>query len=108
MIFEWYRPHSSTKEIGIIRIHSYIPKVLAAAATGASIAFAPAATASDQTCAIVGLSETECQTPGNVEINDTPPVQYGPPPLYLGDYGITWGFGRDHHGQNHGQNHHHR
>ena len=84
-----------------MRMTSYIPMVLATAATGASIAVATAATASDQTCASVGLSETECQTPGNVQINDSPPVQYLPQTPYLGGYGYFGGFGRYHHGRNH-------
>ena len=74
-----------------MRMNSYIPMVLAAAATGASIAVATAATASDQTCASVGLSETECQTPGNVQINDSPPVQNLPQTPYLGGYRYSAG-----------------
>jgi hypothetical protein len=54
---------------------NYIAPLLAAAAAGVAIAAAPIAAAdTGQSC-----SGTVCQSPGNVEINDSPPpVQYFP------------------------------
>ena len=61
------------------------PLAVVAAAT-AVIAAAPIAaadsTASQQTCTSLGGTQTQCQSPGNVQINDAPPqVNYFP----LGD-----------------------
>ena len=54
-------------------------------ATAAVIATAPAAAADstpNQTCTSLGGTQTQCQSPGNVQINDAPPqVNYFP----LGD-----------------------
>ena len=56
---------------------NYITSLLAVAAAAVAIAAAPAAVAANQ-CSSVGPG-TECQTPGNVQINDSPPpVQYRP------------------------------
>jgi hypothetical protein len=71
----------------------YITPVLAAAAAALAIAAAPtaAAASTDQTqssCNDVGGSETICQSPGNVEINDSPPVNFAPLyPYWEGGYG---------------------
>ena len=55
----------------------------------AAIATSPAAVHPTQsTCTSMGSSKTQCQTPGNVEINDSPPpVHYKPQwnDRYLGD-----------------------
>ena len=58
----------------------------AAAAAAAVIATAPVAAADStvpqQTCTSLGGTQTQCQSPGNVQINDAPPqVNYFP----LGD-----------------------
>jgi hypothetical protein len=56
---------------------NYITPLLAAAAAAVAIAAAPTAAAANQ-CSSVGPG-TECQTPGNVQINDSPPpVQFYP------------------------------
>jgi hypothetical protein len=59
----------------------YIRPLLAAVA-GAVIATAPTAaatTAGPPGCASLGGGATQCQTPGNVQINDAPPpVHYKP------------------------------
>jgi hypothetical protein len=63
--------------------------MLLAAAAGTAIWAAPAALAQsdDQpSCTDVAGSETECQSPGNVEINASPPVEYAPQyPYWEGD-----------------------
>lgn len=46
-------------------------------------------------CASVGRSATQCETPGNAQIDDTRPVQYLPPSPYLGGLGVY------HHGHGH-------
>ncbi|MDT7764875.1 MAG: hypothetical protein QOC63_4295 [Mycobacterium sp.] len=66
---------------------TYITPLLAAAAAAVAIAAAPtAAAANGQTC-----SGNICQSPGNVQINNTPPpVQYYPygnMPFLLGGHG---------------------
>jgi hypothetical protein len=61
----------------------------AAATQPTAIATAPAAVDPTQsTCMSLGGTKTQCQTPGNVEINDSgPPVHYKPQwnDRYLGD-----------------------
>jgi hypothetical protein len=66
---------------------NYIAPLLAAGAAAVAIAAAPtAAAASQQSCSYLGggFQDTQCQTPGNVQINDSlPAVQnsggmYGP------------------------------
>lgn len=69
----------------------YITPLLAATAAVASIAVAPVAlassTTSQQTCAQISGTDTQCQTPGNVQINDSPPVQFTPQyPYWEGDW----------------------
>jgi hypothetical protein len=59
---------------------SYITPLLAAV-TAAVIATAPTsvANAAPPSCTVLGGSATQCQTPGNVQINDAPPpVHYKP------------------------------
>jgi hypothetical protein len=75
----------------------YLTPLLAAAAAvviatptqPTAIAAAPAAVDPTQSiCMSLGSSKTQCQTPGNVEINDSPPpVHYKPQwnDRYLGD-----------------------
>ena len=54
----------------------------AAAANTASARPTTVATAPQQTCTSLGGTQTQCQSPGNVQINDAPPqVNYFP----LGD-----------------------
>jgi len=56
----------------------YLPPMLLAAAAAASIATAPAALA-EQSCTYLSANSSVCQTPGNVQIvNSPPPVQYAP------------------------------
>jgi hypothetical protein len=62
---------------------NYIAPLLAAGAATAAIAAAPIAAAAppapgntsqvQQSCAAVGGTQTECQSPGNVQVNDAPP-----------------------------------
>ena len=55
-----------------------LPPMLLAVAAAASIATAPVALA-EQSCTYVSANSTVCQTPGNVQIvNSPPPVQYAP------------------------------
>jgi hypothetical protein len=68
-----------------IRLKFFTP-MLAAAAVAAAISAAPMATADStpaqprsvantpqQTCTSLGGSQTQCQSPGNVQLNDAPP-----------------------------------
>ena len=62
----------------------YLPPMLLAVAAAASIATAPAALA-EQSCTDTSANSTVCQTPGNVQIvNSPPPVQYAPEFPYFG------------------------
>jgi ABC-type transport system substrate-binding protein len=66
---------------------TYITPLLAAAAAAVAISAAPtAAAANGQTC-----SGNICQSPGNVQINNTPPLvqyyPYGTMPFLLGGHG---------------------
>lgn len=65
---------------------NYITPLLVAGAAAAAIAAAPAAAADPMSCVSAGGS-TQCQTPGNVQINTTPPLQsagaFGP--YYFGN-----------------------
>lgn len=68
----------------------YISPLVMAAAAAAAIAVAPAASAEPtpgfaQTCTSLGASNTQCQSPGNVQINDSPPVQYAPQYPFYGN-----------------------
>lgn len=76
---------------------SYFTPLLAAGALAAAIAAAPTAMADpvQQSCTYLGASETQCQSPGNAQINDSPPyVQYAPLyPYFGGDDFDRGGFG---------------
>jgi hypothetical protein len=71
---------------------SHITTLLAAGAATLAIAGAPAASAADaasssSSCNVTG-GGTECQSPGNVEIYDSPPpINFDP----YGDYGLALG-----------------
>jgi hypothetical protein len=63
----------------------YLPPMLLAVAAALSITTAPTALA-EQSCTYVGANSTVCQTPGNVQIvNTPPPVQYAPQYPFFGD-----------------------
>jgi hypothetical protein len=51
--------------------------LLAAGAGAVAISAAPIAAADSTSCSTIGPN-SECQTPGNVQINDSAPVQYAP------------------------------
>ena len=61
----------------------YIAPLLAAGSAAAAITLAPIAAAAptassdpapaQQSCNQLGGNQTECQTPGNVQVNDSPP-----------------------------------
>ena len=65
---------------------NYIAPLLAAGAAAVAIAAAPTAAAATQSCSYVGggFTDSQCQSPGNVQINDSPPAvqnsggMYGP------------------------------
>jgi hypothetical protein len=68
---------------------NYIAPLLAAGAAAIAVAAAPIAAAAptaqgdtsqtQQSCASLGGTQTECQTPGNVQVYDAPPqVDYFP------------------------------
>lgn len=58
----------------------------AAAAVGIAVAPVASAAYTAQSCTDVGGSATQCQTPGNVQINDAPPaVDTGPTYPYWGN-----------------------
>jgi len=72
---------------------NYIAPLLTAGAAAVAIAAAPIAAAAptatatgtgdpaqvQQSCASLGGTQTQCQTPGNVQVNDAPPqVDYFP------------------------------
>ena len=68
---------------------NYIATLLATAAAAVAIAAAPIAVAAPrasgdgpqahQSCTDLGGTQTECQSPGNVQVNDAPPqVDYFP------------------------------
>ena len=68
---------------------NYIAPLLAAGAAAVAIAAAPIAAAAStapadpaqvqQSCSSLGGTQTECQAPGNVQVNDAPPqVDYFP------------------------------
>jgi hypothetical protein len=70
---------------------SHITTLLATGAAALAIAGAPAASAADSvsssSCNATG-GGTECQSPGNVEIYDSPPpINFDP----YGDYGLAIG-----------------
>jgi hypothetical protein len=77
---------------------SHIAPLLVAGAAAAAIAAAPIAAADpgalQQSCTQT-VSGSECESPGNVEINDTPPPMnydpYGDDGFLIGGYG-AYGF----------------
>jgi hypothetical protein len=76
------------------------PLVVAAGAAAAIIA-APAAMAADmgdQSCnAVPGVVDSVCVTPGNAQLNDSAPVQFGPQyPYWEGGYWGGYGHGHGH------------
>ena len=79
---------------------SYLTPLLGAAAAVVAITAAPAAAAAasgppSQSCGASGAG-TVCQSPGNVQINDTPPpVNFDP---YGGEAFLLGGFGGGFHG----------
>ncbi len=72
----------------------HISALVAAGAASVAIAAAPAAVAA-QTCTYVGSQTTQCQSPGNVQINSDQPVTY---PYQFPFYGNVLLF---HHGGHH-------
>jgi hypothetical protein len=70
----------------------FIAPLFAAGAAAISIAVAPVAladsTTAQQACIATSQSDTECQSPGNVQLNDSPGfIQYGPQyPFWGGDF----------------------
>ncbi len=74
-----------------------ISALVAAGAASAAIAVAPAASAAPtgQTCTYVGAQTTQCQSPGNVQINSDRDVTY---PYQFPFYGNVLLF---HHGGHH-------
>jgi hypothetical protein len=61
--------------------------MLLTVAAAASVAAAPSALTEDA-CPQLSADSTVCQTPGNVQITGSPPVQTLPPPYsYLGGNG---------------------
>lgn len=75
----------------------HISALLAAGAASAAIAVAPTAAAAPTglTCINVGATTTQCQSPGNVQINSDQPVTY---PNQFPFYGNVLLF---HHGGHH-------
>jgi hypothetical protein len=75
----------------------YMAALAAACAASAAIAVAPTAVAAPtgQTCTYVGAQTTQCQSPGNVQINSDQPVTY---PYQFPFYGNVLLF---HHGGHH-------
>ncbi len=81
----------------------YITPLVAAAGAAMAIIAAPTALAADngdQSCATTPGVDTVCSSPGNVQINDSAPVQFGPQyPYWEGGYfGGFGGFGGGHAG----------
>jgi hypothetical protein len=76
----------------------FIAPLFAAGAAAISIAVAPVALAdsatTQQVCTYTSQSDTECQSPGNVQLNDSPGyIQYGPQyPYWEGDFYGGHGF----------------
>jgi hypothetical protein len=81
-----------------------ITPLLAAAGAVAALAAAPIALAdpgdanAPESCVTTGIG-TQCATPGNVQINDSPPVNFAPQyPYWEGD---LFGFGGGYHVHGH-------
>jgi hypothetical protein len=79
------RSKESIMQLGL----KYIAPLLAAGAAAVAVTAAPIAAAAptapggtaqaQQSCSNMGGTQTECQTPGNVQVNDAPPqVDYFP------------------------------
>lgn len=70
----------------------FIAPLFAAGAAAISIAVAPVAladsTTTQQACTFTTQTDTQCQSPGNVQLNDSPGfIQYGPQyPYWEGDF----------------------
>ncbi|OBK76727.1 hypothetical protein [Mycobacterium sp. 1274761.0] len=64
----------------------HISGLLAAGAAAAAIVAAPAAAAAPlgPSCTYVGAQTTQCQSPGNVQINSDQPVTYPYPYPFFG------------------------
>jgi hypothetical protein len=72
-------------------IRNYFTPLLAAGAVAAAIAGAPTAAAAPNpvpSCVNLGASLTQCQSSGNVQVNDSRPIQIQPQYPYLGGFGI--------------------
>lgn len=63
-----------------------ITLLLATGVGAVGISLAPIAAAETPGCSSIGPN-TECQTPGNVQINDSAPIQYAPEYPEFGDMG---------------------
>jgi hypothetical protein len=91
------RSYSGDKRNTMMRIEwNHISPLLVIGAAAAVFATAPtAAAAIVQSCITLGAKATQCQSPGNVQINDAPTVQYQTQYPYLGGLGVY------HHGHRH-------
>jgi hypothetical protein len=114
----WQKGNSGTRTgtinyrgVATMRIKlSYITPALGAAAAAFAIVAAPIAAAAapsgppSQSCGQSGAG-TECQSPGNVQINDSPPpvsyYPYGGDAFLLGGYGYGGGHVAGGHGGGH-------
>jgi hypothetical protein len=68
-------------------------RYLLAAGAVAAMLGSPTAMAADtaQSCTDLSGSTTECSSPGNVQINDSPPAQdFGGAGVYPGPYPVPW------------------
>jgi hypothetical protein len=93
---------------------TYLTPLLSAGAVAVAIIAAPIAAAApsgpalSQSCEMSG-SGTVCESPGNVQINDAPPVTdfypYGGDAFLLGGYGFGGGYGGFHGGGHGGGGH---
>src|SRR5271168_546290 len=71
----------------------YITPLLVAAGAAAAIIAAPtamAANTTDQCSAVPGVVDSVCVTPGNAQLNDSAPVQFGPQYPYWGGRLLGW------------------
>jgi hypothetical protein len=65
--------------------------LLAAGAVAAMLGSPTAMAADTQNCTDLGASTTQCSSPGNVQINDSPPAQdFGGAGVYPGPYPVPW------------------
>ncbi|MDT5094356.1 MAG: hypothetical protein QOH60_3719 [Mycobacterium sp.] len=65
-------------------------RYLLAAGVAAAILSAPTAVADPGAACTTAGSDTECSSPGNVQINDSVPVQASPNGVYGGPYPVPW------------------